>query len=281
MFCLLFASVFAESIVDLVNSNPKATWVAKEYPPQIMTQAKFRSSLGALGLSRKGVKATPSNDLPETFDARTQWADTWLAVRDQGGCGSCWAFAVAETTGNRLGIIGCSQGDMSPQDLVACDTLDLGCNGGSTVLSWMTMTAQGITTEECIPYASYLGVSPACPSTCANGSAIVRKKSDSFAQILPANMQNEVYANGPYEVAFYVFSDFYAYSSGVYYYMYGDYLGGHAVMLCGWGVENNVPYWLIQNSWGDYWGEAGHFRIRRGTDECGIESNAFAGYFSC
>ena len=280
MFCLLFASVFAESLVDMINSKQGCTWKAREYPD--MSMAKFRARLGALDLAKGSAeKYAPANDLPDTFDCRTQWASTWLAVRDQGSCGSCWAFAVAETTGNRLGINGCGLGDMSPQDLVACDTLDLGCNGGSTILSWTTMQYQGITTEACIPYASYLGTSPACPSTCVNGSAIVRTKATSFAQIVPTLMQSECYNNGPYEVAFYVFTDFYAYSSGVYYYVWGDYLGGHAVMLCGWGTESGVPYWLIQNSWGDSWGESGYFRIRRGTDECGIESNSFAGYFTC
>lgn len=283
MLCTLFATLIylttSESIVDIINSKKGLSWKAREYPD--MSFAKFRSRLGAMDLTRQNVYATVSNDLPDAFDARTQWNDVFLGVRDQGSCGSCWAFAVAETTGNRLGINGCGKGDMSPQDLVACDTLDLGCNGGSTILSWTTMQYQGITTEACIPYASYLGTSPACPSVCVNGSAIIRTRANSFSQILPANMQSELYNYGPYEVAFYVFTDFYAYSSGVYYYVYGDYLGGHAVMLIGWGTESGVPYWTIQNSWGDYWGEAGFFRIRRGTDECGIESNAFAGYFSC
>ena len=51
----------------------------------------------------------------------------------------------------------------------------------------------------------------------------------------------------------------------------GSELGGHAVRIVGWGVESNNKYWKVANSWNPFWGEKGHFRIRRGNGECGIE----------
>ena len=54
-------------------------------------------------------------------------------------------------------------------------------------------------------------------------------------------------------------------------------MGRHAVRLVGWGEEGGTPYWTIANSWSPEWGEAGFFRIRRGTNECGIESTPAAG----
>ena len=54
-------------------------------------------------------------------------------------------------------------------------------------------------------------------------------------------------------------------------------LGGHAVRILGWGVENRVPYWLVANSWNSDWGDNGFFKILRGSNECGIESDTTAG----
>ena len=52
-------------------------------------------------------------------------------------------------------------------------------------------------------------------------------------------------------------------------------MGGHAVVIVGWGVENGINYWIAQNSWGPNWGENGYFRIQFG--QCGFDSNAYAG----
>lgn len=64
----------------------------------------------------------------------------------------------------------------------------------------------------------------------------------------------------------------------MYHHVYGDKIGLHAVKVIGWGTENNVPYWLVQNSWNEYWGDKGYFKIIRGNNECGFESRMFGGY---
>jgi len=70
------------------------------------------------------------------------------------------------------------------------------------------------------------------------------------------------------------------YHSGVYRHTEGSpQVGGHAIMIIGWGVDevSKLPYWLCVNSWNDGWGEKGLFRILRGQDECGIESMIVTG----
>lgn len=66
---------------------------------------------------------------------------------------------------------------------------------------------------------------------------------------------------------------------GVYQHVQGEFLGGHAIKIIGWGVdsETNTPYWLFANSWNSDWGNNGYVKIKRGNDECGIESDISAG----
>lgn len=73
------------------------------------------------------------------------------------------------------------------------------------------------------------------------------------------------------------YADFLTYKSGIYAHKTGEFLGGHAIKLLGWGVENDVKYWLAANSWNTDWGEDGYFRILRGRNECGIEGGVVAG----
>ena len=65
--------------------------------------------------------------------------------------------------------------------------------------------------------------------------------------------------------------------AGVYEHKTGSLLGGHAIRILGWGTESGTDYWLVANSWNADWGDQGFFKIRRGVDECGIESNIGAG----
>jgi cathepsin B len=90
-------------------------------------------------------------------------------------------------------------------------------------------------------------------------------------------MQTEISTNGPIEACFTVYEDFVNYKSGVYVHRSGSALGGHCVRIVGWGEENNTPYWLVANSWTTYWGDNGYFKILRGKNECGIESDCVAG----
>lgn len=101
--------------------------------------------------------------------------------------------------------------------------------------------------------------------------------SNSYMVTGVTTIMQEIMTNGPVEAAFDVYEDFLTYKSGVYYYVSGNYLGGHAVKILGWGVQSGVNYWLVANSWNTDWGDKGYFKIRRGTDECGIEDYIVAG----
>ncbi len=83
--------------------------------------------------------------------------------------------------------------------------------------------------------------------------------------------------NGPIQAVFTVYEDFYSYAGGVYTCPSGETsVGGHAIIIVGWGVEEGINYWLCRNSWSDGWGQDGYFKIQRGSNECNIESYANA-----
>jgi hypothetical protein len=87
------------------------------------------------------------------------------------------------------------------------------------------------------------------------------------------NIQLDLMKYGPLSVAMIVYEDFPTYKSGIYHHVTGNQLGGHAIKLIGWGVNNdNEEYWILNNSWGENWGENGTFKIRKGVDECNIET---------
>lgn len=124
---------------------------------------------------------------------------------------------------------------------------------------------------------------PECQTQCVPESVRIYNNDKWYADSVysvPSSVekiQTEVMTNGPVEVSFTVYGDFLTYKSGVYQRTTGSPLGGHAVKLVGWGVENGTPYWKIANSWNEDWGEKGYFRIKRGTNECGIEGQVVAG----
>ena len=278
MFCLLFASVFAETLIEKINNSPSSTWTAKQYPPSMLTVAKLRARCGLRRSGHKIQDLADSNDVPETFDSRTQW-DGVCTVRDQGSCGSCWAFSVSSVFTDRKTVAGTGVGMLSAQDLISCDPYDAACDGGDfpTSLTWMQQT--GICTEECMAYASYYERVPSCPSTCNDGSAITRYKISKWTlHTSISSAQNDIYTYGPLSAGFLVYYDFYFYSSGVYQHVFGEYLGAHAIVVLGWGTQSNTKYWLCQNSWGSDWGESGFFKFIRGVDDCGIEDELYASY---
>lgn len=213
-------------------------------------------------------------DYPDAFDSREKWPKYINKIRDQGQCGSCWAFGATEALSDRFAIFskGAVSPILSPQDLVACDKTDYGCNGGYIQNAWVYLEKSGAVSEDCFPYTSGTsGVNGPCETKCANGDAWKKYKCKAGSRVLaatPDQIKTEIFANGPMETRFDVYQDFFSYSSGVYQHVSGGLAGGHAIKILGWGNENGLDYWLCANSWGTGWGLKGFFKIEVG--QCGI-----------
>jgi cathepsin B len=294
-FVIAFALVFvvaltvsASEMVDFVNKANK-NWVAGENKYSSWTHEQLKCLMGADLTGRGGVVPPSSshmvesaqNDLPASFDARQKWGSCIHPIRNQEQCGSCWAFSATEVLSDRFCLQSSSKEDviLSPQDLVSCDSSDMGCNGGQLDTAWTFMENNGVHTDSCIPYVSGNGTTTACPASCQDGSSFSTKyHAASYQQVSSVNsIMQEIYTNGPVQAAFMVYQDFMSYTSGVYKHTTGSYLGGHAIKVIGWGNENGEDYWLVANSWGTDWGLSGLFKILKGTDECSIEDYVYAG----
>jgi len=121
------------------------------------TEAEIKGMMGTIISEPMGYQRPAiANGVPATFDSRDQWGSCIHEIRDQAQCGSCWAFGASEALSDRFCIDSNGSVDvvLSPEDLVACDTIDQGCNGGYLAMAWRYMTNTGIVTDTCFPYTS-------------------------------------------------------------------------------------------------------------------------------
>jgi len=250
------------------------------------------------------VKPQITPAVPATFDARQQWpkCSSIGFIRDQASCGSCWAVSATEVMSDRhcIGSNAANQPYISDEDVMTCCSYcGSGCDGGYPLQAFRYWASTGVVTggpydshQGCQPYeikpcpsngCSTESRTPACSSACESGYSVSFNNDKHYGASYysvgngVSGMQQELFTNGPIDSAFSVYEDFYNYVSGVYHHVSGQYVGGHAVKVVGWGTESNTPYWLVANSWNASWGEAGFFKIKRGDNECGFESSITAG----
>lgn len=204
----------------------------------------------------------PAVLLPESFDWRHQNVVT--TVKNQRDCGSCWAFSAIANIESQYAIKFKKLLDLSEQHLVNCDQQNNGCNGG--LMHWaleIIMRSGGVVAERDDPYV-------AVDSVCKR-----KPKQFNINGCVQYNLKNEeklrelLVVNGPLSIAIDVI-DIMDYKTGIASSCKNDNGLNHAVLLVGYGVKNNIPYWTFKNSWGTEWGDNGYFKLQRNINSCGM-----------
>jgi len=234
--------------------------------------------------SREESVALSSEAEEESFDWRNSGIVT--SIKDQGMCGSCWAFAAVGAFESKLLLSGVSVGNnLSEQLVVSCDTYNLGCDGGWMDYVYNFLWYMGTTEEACFTYQAkslYCDYYTKCNDWEQN---LIRTDGWDWVTNNENSIKNALVEHGPIPTTFKVYVDFYDYTGGVYEHVSGILLGGHAVLIVGWDDFPEVPggvgkpCWICKNSWGTDWGENGYFRIARG-DSCEIGELSACFYYN-
>ncbi|XP_044731291.1 uncharacterized protein LOC123294240 [Chrysoperla carnea] len=214
----------------------------------------------------------PNIELPDAVDWRKEGAVT--GVKNQGQCGSCWAFSVTGNVEGQYYLKNKKLLEFSEQELVDCDKLDDGCSGGLMDNAYRSIEKLGgLETESDYPYE-------ARNDKCILNKSKVRVQLKGAVNITSdeVGMAKWLAKNGPISIAIN--------ANAMQFYM-----GGvshpwkvlcnpkqldHGVLIVGYGTTRNqffnktMPYWIVKNSWGKLWGEQGYYRIYRGGGTCGV-----------
>ena len=250
-----------------------AQWTAEESWVTRLSPEDRRNLLGEKTLEH-GIVEPASPPLafagqPTAIDWRDKDGHNWVTpIRDQQTCGSCVAFGAVATLESLVRI----EENLPDLDIDLSEMHLFNCGGGSCIFGWYNSFAcsylknNGTPDEECWPYVP---VNLPCSDTCSDWESRAVKIA-SYGNISGVAACKTYVAIAPILVAFEVYADFFYYTGGIYEYTWGDYEGGHAVCIVGYDTTGPVPYWIVKNSWGPYWGENGFFRIKMG--ECNIEN---------
>lgn len=261
-----------QEIIQATNAG----WQAGETAMSRLSVYDFQERLGLVLNDDSGRDQV---EIGETFiDTRdlpnyVNWYEKGYitSIKDQGHCGSCYAFASCALLESFYAQHHNQKLDLSEQYFMMktkIANLFGGCKGNNLWVCAAACLAFGAPEESCCPYKA---VDEDCPISCPRNY-----RAGCLVTGEVAGFQKMLAEHGPIVAGFLVYDDFRDYESGVYKHVQGSFLGGHAILIVGYNKEQQ--YWIVKNSWGTDWGETcdgkgqgerGYFRI--GFGECMIE----------
>lgn len=254
-------SLGVNEFTDLTFDEFKAKMTGLRYK-----QNDYIRSINAPELEDVKIKAGDS------LDWRQQGAVT--PIKNQGQCGSCWAFSATGAVEGAVAIASKTQANpISEQELVDCAQSqgNHGCNGGWMDYAFEYVIQNGLCSETAYPYTARDG---SCKAKQCESVAKVSSYKD-IQKGSEAGLMSAI-QNGPISIAIEADQQaFQFYSSGVFDARCGQQLD-HGVLLVGYGTDSgsNKDFWIVKNSWGTSWGEQGYIRFIRNKNQCGMANAA-------
>lgn len=259
--------------------NKFTDWTDEEYNALMGYKPDFEQTNKVVAL-----RAAHGVHVPHALDWRDQMSGTDFFHRDQGACGSCWAVGSIACLEAHMQIKHQRTARLSVQSVLSCTANPRwcggkgGCEGATAQLAydWIANNS-GIPLEENYEYSSAFGGTGTCDRKKISNKAVTlsgyrQAPRNSYKAVIEA-----LTSQGPMVVGVGA-SDWRYYNFGVFDGCPPDLVLNHAVVLVGFGVDSrkNKPFWVLQNSWGENWGESGSIRLLRHTGDyqhCGINDH--------
>lgn len=278
-------SVFNTNVerIYLHNRFANASWTMALNKFADMTAREWSSKY--LGLAKnmyanRTYSPVAASALPASVDWTEQGAVT--PVKNQGQCGSCWAFSATGALEGAWFLKNGSLFNVSEQQLVDCSSaqgsIGDGCNGGLMDDAFEYVIENGLTTDEAYPYTASVRKGP---NACEASSKAKVITASGFTDVVPNSETALMTALTEQPVSVAVEADqgsFQFYSSGVMTAACGTQLD-HGVLAVGYGTLGSKDYYKVKNSWGEDWGMKGYILLGRGNafstqGQCGIQMAA-------
>jgi len=269
-------SIFKQNLLEITKMNAiegrrvfgitKFTDLSKEEFRS--THLTYKPSTDRSNVNIIPHKFSKDQAIPTSFDWRSKGAIT--PVKNQGDCGSCWAFSATEQIESIWFLNNGILPVLSPQQIVDCDNGDEGCFGGDTLTAYKYVIEQGgLDTAKSYPYVG-------CDEKCKFKESDVAAKVSDYSWITKdkneTTMQYFIANVAPISICVDAITwQFYIGDGEIIRMLCGEDLD-HCVQITGYSVResDNIPYWIIRNSWGVDWGNGGYVYVEMFCDLCGV-----------
>ena len=272
---LISAVSFADELTDIQSAikGKGAKWTAGETSMMKLSKEERKKRVGLI------LEFSPENEMsfaseepvsvvPASLDWRNNGGDFVTPVRNQGSCGSCWAFATTAAAESAWLIAQNWSGmdlNLAEQILVSCGGAG-DCGGGYIGSASNYIRNTGLPEEICFPYRALDcndSTPVCCTQACLNWTNSTYKI-DSYSGVSAAvdAIKNALNTNGPLVTTMAVYNDFFSYSGGVYTHVTGSLAGYHAVLIIGY--DDPGHYFIVKNSWASGWGSTAGYGTEKG-----------------